>query len=189
ARLPESCGDPLAALDVRAADDRVAASGEADPGLALAVVIRRPDDENCFLAADANGLCPFGLDAAPDPDERVLLPLAPDRRLLRVAREHARVGRQLHQDVHHRAADGVVVVARAADSVLEQRVAGEDDAAAVERETVGAVPRARKRAEAQSSLREVAGDDRKAEPALVLDVVVVPVRAEDGDGSDAPALV
>ena len=93
------------ALHPRAADDRVAAVVEPDPGLAVAVVVGRPDDQGRVLAADPHALRALGLGAAPDADERVLLPLAPDRRLVGVAGKDAHLGRQLHQHVHHRAAD------------------------------------------------------------------------------------
>src|SRR5439155_20708518 len=90
----------LAALDARAADDGVPAVVEADPGLPAAVVVRRPHDDRRLLTSDTTTLGAFGLHAAPDSDERVLLPLAPDRRLVGVTREGARLRRKLHQDVH-----------------------------------------------------------------------------------------
>src|SRR5205823_2111694 len=89
------------AFNPRAADDRVAAVGEADPRLALAVVVRRPDDEGRVLAADPDALGALGIQAAPDPDERVVLPLAADRRLVRVPGQDARVVGKLHEHVHH----------------------------------------------------------------------------------------
>src|SRR5919202_6531953 len=78
-------------LDAGAADDGVAAVVEAHPRLAPAVVVGRPDDEDRVAAADAAGLRPLRLDAAPDADERVLLPLAADRRLLSMAGKDERL--------------------------------------------------------------------------------------------------
>src|SRR5919204_3974393 len=92
-RLPPT-GDRerrLKPLDARAADDRVPAVVEAHPDLALAVVVGRPDDERRVATADAAALRPLRLDPAPDAHERVLLPLAADRRLLGVAGEDARL--------------------------------------------------------------------------------------------------
>jgi peptidoglycan/xylan/chitin deacetylase (PgdA/CDA1 family) len=45
-----------AARDARAADDRGGAVGEANPGLALAVVVGRPDDQRRLAAADVDTL-------------------------------------------------------------------------------------------------------------------------------------
>src|SRR5919204_5972066 len=96
----------------RAADNRVAAVvGEPHPRLALAVVVGRPDDERRVAAADAAALRPLRLGPAPYTYERVLLPLAADRRLVGVAREDARLRRWLHQDVPYRAAELAEVAA------------------------------------------------------------------------------
>ena len=83
------CVSALEALDARAADDRVAAVVEPNPRLAAAVVVRRPDDQRCVFAGDADSLRSFRLRAAPDSDERVLLPLPPDRRLVGVPGQDA----------------------------------------------------------------------------------------------------
>src|SRR4051812_7405682 len=91
------------ALDRRAADDRVLAVLVAHPGLALAVVVGAPDDERRRAAADLHGVRALGLDAAPDANERVVLPLAPDRRDVAVAGQDAPVVRHRHVHVHHRA--------------------------------------------------------------------------------------
>jgi hypothetical protein len=69
---------------------------------------------------------PLGLDPAPDADEGILVPLAPDRGLLAVARVDDQLVRQAHQDVHDRAAKIVESVLRPADRAGEERVAGED---------------------------------------------------------------
>ena len=55
-------------------------------------------------------------------DERVLLPLAPDRRLVRVAGQHARVVRQRHEDVSRIASSPSEP---ATDGVAKQRVTRE----------------------------------------------------------------
>src|SRR6266566_7622853 len=112
------------ALDGRAADDRVLAVLVAHPGLALAVVVGAPDDERRRAAADRHTFRAFGLDAAPDPHEGVVLPLAPDRRDVAVARQHAPVVRHLHVHVHHGALHLLEVAT--ADGVLEKRVARAD---------------------------------------------------------------
>ena len=110
-----------------------------------------------------------------------MLPLAPDRRLLRVARQHAELGRQGHQAVHHRAPDDVGRAA--ADRVLEQHVSAEahlvvDD----ERDAVVGVARQRDRTDGQPAGDEVARDDGDpetvAELILVLHVVGVSVRPQ-----------
>src|SRR6266508_801070 len=92
-------------LKARAAHDRFAAVGEADERLPPAVVVGRPDGDHRLVAADAAGLIPLGFETSPEADERVLLPLAADRRLVGVTRKDARAGRQLHQHVHYRASN------------------------------------------------------------------------------------
>src|SRR5689334_14434084 len=114
-----------AALDAGAADDRLAAVAEAHERLAVAVVVRRPDDELGLLALHANGLAERGGDAAPVGDERVVLPLASDRRLVGVPGEYPDLGREGHEAVHDRALDDVG--RSAADGVLEEDVAAEAD--------------------------------------------------------------
>ena len=68
ARRPSS-----AALDPRARDDVVAAVGPADPGLVAAVVVVAEQHERRRLAERGARLVALGVDAAPDPDERVAL--------------------------------------------------------------------------------------------------------------------
>src|SRR6266566_6360527 len=110
-----------AAVDVRAADDRLRTVVEAHPGLPLAVVVGRPDEKRRVTPSNPHALASLLLPAAPDPYERILPPLAPDRRLVGMAGQDAcRVG-QLEENVHHRAPHGSHVTA--ADGVAEQRVA------------------------------------------------------------------
>ena len=90
-RLDVGLDEVHPALDPRAADDPLGAVGEADERLALAVVVRRPDDERRVVTCDPDGLVDRGRGAEPVAQERVLLALAPDRRLLGVAGEHARL--------------------------------------------------------------------------------------------------
>src|SRR5205085_4270319 len=121
---PESSAANPLALDARAADDDVAAVGEPHPRLAAAVVVGRPDDQRRLLPADATALGPLRLDASPHADERILLPLARKRRLVRVAGKHTPLVRQRQQHVHDRVPD--LVEAAAAHRVPEQRVPRED---------------------------------------------------------------
>ena len=120
----------VAAFDLRAGDDVVAPVCPANPGLVPAVVVVAPDDERRGLAPDGDLLVALGVQAAPDADEAVVLPLVADRRRVGVAGvDHGRVV-QAHERVHDRGLDvGVGRAARradAADRVLEERVAGED---------------------------------------------------------------
>jgi hypothetical protein len=106
-----------------------------------------------------------------------------------VAGQDTRVRRERHQHVHHRSADALEVVARAADRVLEERVAAEaelpvDD----ERDAVVAVAGRRQRLDAEAAGLEVAGDDLDAELVLVLDVVGMRVRAQQVGRGEALAL-
>src|SRR5919106_1511243 len=94
---------PLQTFDAGRAHDRLVSAGEADERLALAVVVGRPDDENGALAGDAAFAPVLRLETAPEADERVLLPLAADRRLVGVAGKDAELVRKLHQHVHDRA--------------------------------------------------------------------------------------
>src|SRR5690349_14960997 len=106
-----------AAFDARAADDRLVPVVEPHPGLAVAVVVRRPDEQRRVAASDAHPLASLRLATAPNADEWVLPALAPDRRLVRVAGQDAhRVG-QVEQNVHHGAAHGLDV--SAADGLAE----------------------------------------------------------------------
>src|SRR5205085_4430520 len=82
-------GDTALADDAGAADDRVFAVREPDPGLALAVVVGAPDDERRVAAADLHSLGSLRSGAAPDAYERVLVPLAADRRLVGVPGQDA----------------------------------------------------------------------------------------------------
>ena len=59
-------------------------SPKPDERLAVAVVVGRPDDELGLVAVDAHRLAERGRRAAPVGDERVALPLTPDRRLVGV---------------------------------------------------------------------------------------------------------
>ena len=68
----------------------------------------------------------FRLDSAPDADERVSVPLAPDRRLLAVTRVDDELVRQPHEHVHDRATQVVEPVLGAADRAGEERVPGEN---------------------------------------------------------------
>src|SRR5439155_17984156 len=77
--------------DAGAAHDGVLAVVEADPGLALAVIVGRPDDERRLAAADRYALGALRSRATPDAHERVLLALAADCRLVGMARQDARL--------------------------------------------------------------------------------------------------
>ena len=175
-------GAELQALDARATDDGVAPVGEANPRLALAVVVGRPHDQRRRLAADRHRLRALRLGAAPHADEHVRLPLVADRRLVGVTRVDAQLVRQRHQHVHHRSLDGLEV--STTDGVLEQRVAGEDHfAVGHERHAVVRVAGRRQRVEAQPTRLDRARDDRAGEPLdeLVVssDMILVTVRGED----------
>src|SRR5438067_4061452 len=91
-------------LDARASDDGVGAVVEPHPGLALAVVVRRPREQRRIAPGDAYALGSFRVGAAPCAHEWIALALTADRRLVGVARQHAHVVRQRHVDVHHRRA-------------------------------------------------------------------------------------
>src|SRR5919201_5053992 len=173
-------------LDARAPHDRLAAVGEANERLALAVVIRRPDDECRLLAADATPPASF-LEAAPVADERVVLPLALERGLVRVAREHAQLVRQPEQHVHHRAAHLLVVAA--ADRVPEQRVAGEHRFVVHdERDHVVRMTGRRDRRDPKTANLYGVAPHGQTELAFAGDVVVVRMRTQDQLRPDAPAL-
>ena len=118
-------------------------SSKRTPGLALAVVVGRPDDERGVAAGDTDAFRALQLDAAPHAHERVVLALAADGRLVRLAGQDARLVRQRHEDVHHRRAHLLEVAA--ADGVLEQRVAREDQVADIEGDHVVGVARAQPR--------------------------------------------
>ena len=134
---------------------------------------------------DPAGLVALRLDAAPHADERVLLPLAPDRRLVGVPGEDACVRRELHQtSITERTVEGP-----AADGVLEEDVAREEHLAVDdEGEMIVGVAGRRERLNAQPGELQRAGDDLQPELALVLDVVRVGVRSQDVARPDVPAL-
>src|SRR3954451_16643298 len=67
-------------LDLAPADDRVPPVRVAHPGFVRSVVIRAEEDQRRLLAPNQALLRALRIDAAPDPDERVLLPLVADRR-------------------------------------------------------------------------------------------------------------
>jgi phage shock protein A len=134
------------------------------------------------------------VDAAPDADERVRVPLAPDGRLLAVAGVDRGLVGKTHEHVHDRAAKVVERVGRAADRACEERVARE---AGLSVDDVGehplGVPGRPQSLDAEVSglddlpvperLRSVdallpRGDDAQSEALLELPVVgdVVPVR-------------
>src|SRR5262245_25323674 len=105
-------------------------------------------------------LGPLGLGATPDTDERVLLPLPSDRRLLAVAGINHQLGREAHEDVHDRAPEVVEGILRSAHCAREERVSREyglivDD----EREHPACVPR-----RSQGLDTEVSGLDDLAVP-------------------------
>ena len=82
---------------------------------------------------------------------RVLVPLPADRRLVGVTREHASLGRQLHEHVHHRMADRRHVPS-SPDGVLEDDVAREAELAVDdEGEMVLRVARRRERLDPQAA--------------------------------------
>src|SRR3954471_2466889 len=128
----------LPALDPRAGDDVVAAVRPADPRFVAAVVVVAEQHQGRLLPERGARLVALGIDAAPDADEGVALPLGGDGRRLGVAGPDDGLRRERHERVHDRAAE--VLVARragrahAADRVLEQRVAGEDVALDEQRE-------------------------------------------------------
>ena len=111
----------------------------------------------------------LAVEAAPEADERVLLPLAPDRRLVRVPREHARLGRELHEDVHHRPPH--LVGRSTPDRVAKERVPREAEIADDERDAVVRVARGRERLDAEPTRLDRSGCDLQAE---ALDELVVP---------------
>src|SRR5919109_3498881 len=137
-------------FDSRTADDRVAPVPEAHPGFSAPVVVRRPDDEGRLVTADETPLLALEVEPAPDADERVVLPLPADRRLVRVTGVHAHVRREAHEDVHDRPAHVLERIARAADRAGEERVAGEAGLAVDdEGEPARAVPRRAQRLDPQ----------------------------------------
>jgi phage shock protein A len=176
-----------AALHARAADDRVAPVVEAHPGLAAAVIVRRPDDQGRVLAGDTHALRSLRLDTPPDSDERVLLPLTADRRLVGVAREDSGLRWQLHQDVHYRLPHLFEVPAP--DRILEERVACEDGLAVDdERDHVVGVAGRCQRLHSQATHLGGTGLDRQAELALVLDMVGMRMGPQDDLRLDPPVL-
>src|SRR3954463_4601121 len=87
----------LPALDPRAGDDVVAAVRPADPCLVAAVVVVAEEHERRLLAQRRARLVALGVDAAPDADEGVALPLRGDRRRLGVAGTDDGLRRQGHE--------------------------------------------------------------------------------------------
>jgi hypothetical protein len=107
-----------------------------------------------------------------------------------VAREHTCLGREEHQDVHHRAADLLEVAA--AHRVLEEHVAAATELVVDhEREVVVLVPGRRQRSDREAADLEVALHD----PAVVAsencavagDVVRVGMRRQEGRDGQAVA--
>src|SRR5215210_4784681 len=116
----------LQTLDARAAHDRLPPVVEADERLALAVVVRRPDEQRGRPAGDANLVARSLGGAEPVADERVLVALTSDRRLVGVPGEDARLRRQpADEDVDDRVPDEARVSV-AAHGVPEEDVARED---------------------------------------------------------------
>src|SRR5919201_451053 len=204
-----------AALDLRAGHDVVAPVRPADPRLVAAVVVVAEQHERGRLAHRRARLGALGVEAAPDADERVGLPLVGDRRRLRMPGADDGLGRHLHERVHDRRAQvGVGRVAgraHAPDGVLEERVAGEDVALDEQGEHPPRVPRRvqrrhleaadadrlARRHRAGRALHEggfVGGDEHlQAGPALgqpveVADVVEVVVGEQDVGRGHAVAL-
>ena len=100
----------------------------------------------------------FRLDPPPDAHERILVPLAADRRLVGVAREHAQLVGERHEAVHHRGPNLGEIAAT--DRVLEQGVAGEQDLVVDdERDHVVGVAGGREAA-AEPAAREQGRNDR-----------------------------
>src|SRR4051812_15868309 len=74
-----------ATLDLGPGDDVVGAVvGPADPGLVTAVVVVAPQHEARLAVPHRAGIVALGVQAAPDADEGVGLPLLADRRRVRV---------------------------------------------------------------------------------------------------------
>jgi hypothetical protein len=96
-----------------------------------------------------------------------------------VAGQHSRLVRQRHEDVHHRCTHLGEIAA--ADGVLEQRVAGEDDVVDEEGDHVVGVARRRDTAHVPpaplplTGLRDHLDAVARAELVLVHDMVVVRV--------------
>ena len=112
-RGPSDRQRPLATLLTRATMSSRAV-GPAHPGLVAAVVVVAEQDERRRLAQRGARLVALGVQAAPDADERVVLPLLGDRRRVGVARADHGLGRQREQHVHDRGLEvGVGGAARA----------------------------------------------------------------------------
>ena len=87
ARLRRVLEGSSGADHLRARHDVVLAGvGPADPRLVAAVVVRRPEHEGRVALPDRAGVRALGVEAAPDADEGVLLPLLADGRGVGVAR-------------------------------------------------------------------------------------------------------
>src|SRR5947209_1196665 len=98
-RRPAPCTST--ALDARAADDGVGAVVEADPGLALAVVVGRPHDQRRRAASNLDLLRALRLAPVPDAHEGIVLALAADRGLVGMPGQDAHLVGQRHEAVHH----------------------------------------------------------------------------------------
>jgi hypothetical protein len=143
-----------------------------------------------LFPADPDALGALGLGSPPDAHERVLLPLAADRRLVGVAGQHANLGRKLHQDVHHRAADLLEV--SPAHRVLEEHVSrAAQFVVDYEGQMVVLVPGCLERAHGEPAGLEVALDDRDAvagtDLVVACDVIGIGVgREQMRDGQAVP---
>src|SRR5919201_1311789 len=92
----------LFGLHLRPGHDVVAAVGPAHPRLRAAVVVAGEQDQRRLLAHGRAGPVALGIEAAPDADEGVVLPLLADRGGVGMAGQEVGLGRQLHQPVHDR---------------------------------------------------------------------------------------
>src|SRR5579864_1781158 len=97
-RLPGSA----APLHLGSGNDVVRAVGPADPRLVSAVVVACEQDQCGRLSHRRAGLRPLGIEAPPNPHERVVLELGAHRGRLGMAGMDAGPSRQLEQLVHDR---------------------------------------------------------------------------------------
>ena len=136
--------------DPAARDDVAASVLPPHEPLVAAVVVGGEELERRGPAVHRARLVAGRVDAAPEPHEHVLVPLRPDRGRIGVARVDARLGRELHEDVHDRVVQALVAVShRAADRAVEEDVG---------REAVGAVH------EERQVPRAVAGREERGDP-------------------------
>src|SRR3954453_15058324 len=125
------------ARDLGTAHDGVLAPRHTNPRLVAAVVVGRPQDELrllAFVAADATAAAGLRVEAGPEANERVRVPLLPHRGRPAVPGMAARLVRQRHELVHDRPPQ-VLEARRAgrpgsADGALEEHVRREDIALA-----------------------------------------------------------